>query len=125
MKVLLITGGRDFTDAAYVGRILSVVHRRCAFTAIRQGTARGADQLAAEWGWDHGIAVQSYPAEWEKWGKRAGFIRNQEMIDGGVRPWACIAFPGGRGTADMVSRVQRAGIPCWDLGPHYPRIPRL
>jgi hypothetical protein len=47
-------------------------------------------------------------------GKAAGPIRNQRMIDEG-KPDLVIAFPGGRGTADMVSRAKKAGIPVQEI----------
>ena len=44
-------------------------------------------------------------ADWEKHGKAAGAIRNQQMLDD-YHPDAVIAFPGGRGTADMIKRAR-------------------
>ncbi len=50
-----------------------------------------------------------YEADWHEHGRAAGPIRNARMIAEG-RPDLVIAFPGGRGTADMVSRARKAGI---------------
>lgn len=114
---IIVCGGRNYTDRARVNRILDRVHAERGITAIIQGTAAGADMLAAEWGWDHRpVLVCSYPADWEKHGKKAGAIRNQEMIDEG-KPDAVIAFPGGAGTADMITRSRAAGLPVWVIGP--------
>jgi len=55
------------------------------------------------------VAVQVFPADWETHGKAAGPIRNQRMLDEG-RPDLVVAFPGGRGTSDMVARAKRAGV---------------
>jgi UDP-N-acetylmuramoylalanine-D-glutamate ligase len=49
-----------------------------------------------------------YPAKWDLHGKSAGPIRNQQMLDTGVD--LVIAFPGGKGTAHMVSIAKKAGV---------------
>jgi hypothetical protein len=82
-------------------------------STIIQGGADGADRLAAEWGWDHGIPVRTFNPDWEKHGKAGGPVRNQRMIDEG-RPEGVVAFPGGKGTADMVQRARAAGLTVWE-----------
>lgn len=111
---LVVTGGRDYRDAARVARALEAVNRKHGLACILQGGADGADLLCAEWGWDNGIPVGTYNADWKAHGRKAGPIRNQRMIDEG-KPDAAIAFPGGRGTADMVARIKAAGIPLWEI----------
>jgi len=113
MKIV-VTGGRDFRDAALIARALAAVHRKHGITKLIQGGASGADRLSAEWGWENSIPVATFNAEWKAQGKRAGPIRNQRMIDEGA-PDAAIVFPGGDGTADMARRLANAGIPVWDL----------
>lgn len=56
-----------------------------------------------------GLAVEVHPADWGRYGKAAGPIRNQEMLESGID--LVIALPGGRGTADMVRRAEGAGVP--------------
>ena len=80
------------------------------------GAARGADEGAARWAKSEGIASRAYPANWRKHGKAAGPIRNQQMLDDG-RPDFVVAFPGGRGTADMVRRAHAAGVPVYEVSP--------
>jgi hypothetical protein len=101
----LVCGGRDFAKREWIEEILS----REQPSVIIEGGARGADQMAREWGWRHGIPVLTFVADWETYGRAAGPIRNQRMIDQG-EPDVVIAFPGGRGTADMIERALRAGI---------------
>lgn len=48
-------------------------------------------------------------ADWSKYGKAAGPMRNQKMLDE-YKPDLVVALPGGRGTADMVSRARVAGV---------------
>lgn len=111
---IVVTGGRDYRDAATVARALAAVHRKHGIDLLIQGGADGADRLCAEWGWNNQIPVGTYNPDWKTYGKGAGHIRNQRMIDEG-RPDAVVAFPGGRGTADMVRRCQAAGLPIWRL----------
>jgi hypothetical protein len=64
----------------------------------------------AEW-WAKGIGVPCdvYEADWISLGRKAGPIRNQRMLEEG-KPDLVMAFPGGRGTADMVRRGKEAGV---------------
>ena len=83
--------------------------RRITIDTVIEGDARGADRMAGEWAQCHGVQNLKFRAEWEKLGRKAGPIRNQLMLDEG-RPDLVVAFPGGRGTADMVRRARAAGI---------------
>lgn len=110
MKVLLGCGGRDFRPE--IGDLREVVEvlRPYGFTHVRHGDARGADRwfdiVAAELGCE----VQRYPADWERFGKRAGFLRNAAMLAVDPKPVLVCALPGGRGTQDTIRRAKRAGI---------------
>jgi hypothetical protein len=63
---------------------------------------------AAQTTW-FGVPVSAHPADWFSHGKAAGPIRNQEML-AMEAPALVVAFPGGRGTADMVRRARKAGV---------------
>ncbi len=104
---VLVTGGRDFTDAAMVQAALDPL--AADIEVLIEGGARGADTLAREWAKAHGIPWQTYEANWKRYGRRAGPIRNQKMLDEGY-PDLVVAFPGGKGTADMVRRAREAGV---------------
>lgn len=73
------------------------------------GMAFGADTMAYNWAKRHGITVHEFPADWKKYGKAAGPIRNKRMLDEG-KPDLVIAFPGGGGTANMVKLAREAGV---------------
>lgn len=77
-------------------------------TLLIHGDARGADRLAGDWAERNGVHQLAFPAQWERYGKQAGLIRNMRMLD--EKPAIVIAFPGGRGTADMVRRAEAAGV---------------
>lgn len=107
---VLVCGGRAFDRVALVTDTLRPLLQANPDMVIIQGGATGADELARSWASVYGVTTITYPAKWREHGKAAGPIRNQLMIDDG-NPDLVIAFPGGRGTADMVRRARKAGIP--------------
>lgn len=86
--------------------------RRLEILALIHGDAPGADKLADDIGRRLGYLVLAYPAEWEKFGNRAGPIRNQKMLTTG--PGHALFFHDdptlGKGTRDMFMRCCQAGI---------------
>lgn len=76
---------------------------------IISGMASGVDSAAVDFAVVHYCDLETYPADWKTHGKAAGFIRNQQMLDEG-KPDLVVAFPGGKGTADMVKRAKKAGV---------------
>lgn len=114
----LICGGRNFTDNNLFGSAMRDFcnARGGVPSLVVHGAARGADTFAADWARRLAIDVVAVPADWEKHGKAAGVLRNQKMLDE-HRPDFVVAFPGGRGTADMVARARRIGI---DVGEVWP-----
>ena len=77
MKVL-ICGSRNITDLALVSQAVS--HSGIIPTHIISGGARGIDRLAYAYAVSRGIGFTEYPADWDRYGKRAGFIRNYAMV---------------------------------------------
>ena len=80
---------------------------------VIHGAAKGADKGAALWASLDALIVTAYPAQWRRpdgtTDRGAGPKRNRQMMAEG-RPDAVIAFPGGAGTADMISVARAAGI---------------
>ena len=110
VRVVAVTGGRDYSDAGVVNRALSHLLKAGPFVLVHGG-ASGADHLCALWGAWHGIPVEAYPADWSQHGRKAGPIRNEAMAR--LPLSGAVAFPGGRGTADMVERLGRHGVKVW------------
>ena len=104
---VLVCGGRDYTDRARVWKLLDF--NRAKITMIIHGAARGADSLAAEWAQSHNIWDWPFPADWQKHGRKAGFLRNQQMLDE-ASPDLVVAFPGGVGTRMMIALARKAGV---------------
>lgn len=102
---VLVCGGRDFTDYALLERMLDEL----TITTVIEGEARGADKLSAVYAGYRGIPVERYPADWNKFGTRAGPIRNSAMLAKG-KPDCVVAFPGGKGTANMIDQATKAGV---------------
>ena len=79
---IIVAGGRDFDDYEYlvksIDEILSGVIGPIKFVS---GTARGADTLGERYAKEHGIDVARFPADWDRYGKKAGYLRNIEMAD--------------------------------------------
>lgn len=109
---ILVCGGRDYTDEAAAWRALDKLHAERGVTVIIEGGALGVDRFARNWAVAHGVDTRTFYADWDKYGKRAGPLRNARMIDEG-RPDGVVAFLGGRGTADMIRQATTAGIKVW------------
>lgn len=108
MKVL-VCGGRDFEDESAVVNFLFRLDDERPITAIVHGGARGADMIGGRAAQLLKVPCHVFPANWKRDGKAAGPIRNQRMLDQG-KPDVVVAFPGGKGTADMVKRARSHGI---------------
>lgn len=127
MSTIIVCGGRSYgrvpADAfnpnhareqarAERGRLYVILREavaRLAATRFVMGDATGADYLAAGWCKENGVAFKVYPADWQTHGNAAGPIRNQQMLDE-EKPTAVIGFPGSRGTRNMCSLAEKAGI---------------
>lgn len=108
MKVL-VCGGRDYGDTGFVYSTLDNLHLMDGITQVISGGASGADELAHQWALARGVPSRQFFANWNELGASAGPIRNLDMLNEG-KPDLVIAFPGGRGTADMVRKAKVAGV---------------
>jgi len=104
---VLVCGGRDYAKCSFVWDTLDNLEEIPSI--VISGGASGADNFAMLWALRNNIPHEEYKADWNNHGKQAGFIRNKLMLDKG-KPDMVIAFPGGRGTSDMVSRSIEAGV---------------
>ncbi len=112
---VLVCGGRHYNDRDHVWNTLNAIDvQRGPISVIIHGAASGADTEGMIWAQcmgNMGRGTKHLPmaADWHTHGKAAGPIRNQRMIDAG-NPDLVVAFPGGKGTADMVRRAKAAKI---------------
>jgi len=98
MKVI-IAGGRDITDPNLV--LEAIDKSWFNITEVVCGMARGVDTLGKEWAEAHGIPVKEFPANWSKFHRAAGPIRNAEMAKY-ADALIAIMKPGSKGTKSMV-----------------------
>ena len=109
---LAIVGGRDFNNYDLLRKYANILTEKCPrpHIVIVSGGAKGADTLGVQFAREHRYDTQVFPAEWGKFGKSAGFIRNQTIVDN------CdmvLAFWDGvsRGTADTIAKAKKAKKP--------------
>ena len=113
-----IVGSRNFNNWKLMNSIVS------DYTSLREhgyrmidptivtGDARGADALAVKLARYHDLVVIVHKAHWDLYGKKAGPIRNQKIIDDSD---ALIAFPSkhGKGTQITIDMAKKKGIPVY------------
>lgn len=128
---VLVTGSRNWTDvatirvaldAAVTGALWQVdrvepllVHGACPFRTV-DGLVASADILASNEAYRRGWARHAMSADWQEYGRRAGPIRNREMVDfvmgrPGIRVAVAFPLPESRGTLDCIRQARAAGIP--------------
>lgn len=107
---VLVCGGRNYDDLGAVWGQLDAFHAmQGPIVAIIHGGAGGADLLGEKWAIQNGVPRVSFRPDWNAYGRAAGPIRNKRMLDDG-KPDLVIAFPGGRGTADMIRQATDANV---------------
>lgn len=121
--VIVAGGGRDLTWP--LDQVRSALHHHVASRSVLQlfhGAARGADQLIATAAVQLGWPVTAIAADWHRHGRRAGPIRNRQLLDQAQQlasrhttpqlPVAVvvIAFPGGAGTASLLQLARRRSL---------------
>lgn len=117
---ILVCGGRNYKNKEKLFKVLDLFLPEPEYDEylqqippsliIIQGGATGADALAREWSDLHRIDGIEHPAEWDKYGKAAGPIRNTKMINDGYGVDLVIAFKGGAGTKDLINKALVKGI---------------
>lgn len=109
---VLVCGGREYADRDYLFMTLDIIHSQHPVDVVIEGCARGADSIAEAWAVARSIELWHFPADWKTFGPRAGPARNLQMLVVG-EPDLVVAFPGGRGTANMVDIATNAGVKVW------------
>jgi hypothetical protein len=108
---ILVCGGRNYSNRTLVFETLDRLAKEFDNIELCHGGARGADSLANEWALTRNSSCTVFKADWDTYGRAAGSLRNQKMLDE-FKPAYIIAFPGGRGTQDMINRAERSKINC-------------
>ena len=112
---LIVAGGRDFDDYQLLSNKLTEIRdiildeNLADDLLIVSGAARGADKLGEEWARKNHVGIKQFPADWDRYGKSAGYKRNKEMAEYGD---ALLAFWDGksRGTGHMINLAKEHEI---------------
>lgn len=117
MKRLLVTGSRDWDDVAHVSftlgwalGYLQTPGLRETYMLVHGACPTGADAIADQVWTGQNLPVERHPADWDTHGRRAGFVRNAEMVALGAD--VCLAFIRNESKgASMTARLaEQAGI---------------
>ena len=107
---IIIAGSRSFNNYDLLAKVMDKVTANLDAVTIVSGAARGADTLGERWANEHNHTIISMPADWERFGKSAGYRRNEEMAtiaDGLVAFWDGQS----RGTKHMIDIMKAANKP--------------
>lgn len=110
----MITGSRDWDNRSVIDTALFDYWYRAdrpSDLLLIEGGAKGADALAKVCWAKQGLHTRTYHADWDTWGKRAGIMRNLEMLD--TQPETVLAFikNNSRGATHAATEAERRGIP--------------
>lgn len=106
MPKVIVAGSRDFSDYELLEVEVSLFIADLDSPIIVSGTARGADRLGEIFAAKHKLQVERMPADWDKHGRIAGYLRNIEMAKVSTH---CIVFWDGhsRGTKTMIDIAKK------------------
>jgi hypothetical protein len=124
VKRILICGDRNWTDRVMIWDALVDAG---ADVIVIEGEASGADTIAREIAYEMDMQVLPYPAEWKRYGKAAGPIRNRRMLEEGKpdEVWAFHDDLGrSRGTRNMIAQARQAGVPVKVFSLRPPKVYR-
>lgn len=108
---LAIVGSRSFDNYNLLDYVIKDKYDISEIEMIISGAARGADTLGRKFAIENKIELLEFPAEWDKYGKAAGYIRNEQIIDACDE---CVCFWDGesRGTKHDIDLCKKKGKPC-------------
>lgn len=109
LDIVAVVGSREYADDLGPEQVIGELARSAPHVTVISGGARGVDRRAAAAARQHGLKVREYPADWNLHGKRAGYVRNEEMVKAADM---VIAFwdgqsPGTRLTIDLAQRHKK------------------
>jgi len=106
-----VVGSRNFSDYPLMKKYLDKIHSIEPITAIVSGGAAGADRLSEDWAGINNISKLVFYPDWKKFGKAAGYIRNQDIVKKSDK---VIAFWDGssKGTQHTINICKKEGKKC-------------
>jgi hypothetical protein len=109
---MVIAGSRTILDYATVDKCIQLTGMAESITEVVSGTAKGPDRLGEQWAKNRGISIKQFPADWNKDGRAAGYMRNLDMAnyaDGLIAIWDGVS----KGTAHMIHAMKSRNKPVW------------
>jgi hypothetical protein len=103
----IIAGSRSITNYDQILEAISLSN--IIITTVISGTANGVDKLGERFAKDHDIPVLQFPADWDKYGKKAGYLRNIEMAEVGDA-LICVWDGQSHGSKHMIEIATRRGL---------------
>lgn len=106
-----VIGSRGFDDYDLMKSYLDRIHAVEPITQIVSGGASGADSLGAKWSDENSIYKKIYRPDWNKYGKKAGFLRNMSIVENSDK---IIVFWDGRskGSEHSINLCKKIGKKC-------------
>lgn len=109
MFKVIVAGSRTFNDYGLLKEKLDYYLSNYKNVEIVSGTAKGADQYGERYAKEKGFSIKKFPAQWDKYGKKAGYLRNKQMAEYAD---ALVAFWDGKskGTKIMIDLAKQYGL---------------
>lgn len=106
MKVI-VAGSRSIVEYETVKKAID--DSNFNIDTVISGCARGVDTFGEQWATENNIKIERFPADWNRYGKRAGYLRNEEMAkvaDALIAVWDGES----RGTGHMIKLAQKYNL---------------
>ena len=117
---LIFTGGRAFRHKNFFPHLDIIKTHFNEDIFVHVGCARGFDKIVREWAAVNNIPHRIYTADWDKYKKPAGVIRNRVMVVSALKEKYTgiygVAVPGGVGTDDCKKYMRENGIKVYLIG---------
>lgn len=110
---VIIAGSRSYTDYSVLCQ--AITESGFDITTIISGGATGVDALGEKYAMEHNIPLERFPAEWTKYGKAAGPMRNRTMAQS-ADALIALKTPNSLGTADMIRQATKHGLKAYVKG---------
>lgn len=118
----MISGGRNEPKENYqkIKNIIRIPKEELGIEVLVHGGAKGVDSMAGQAAKELGLLTKEYPAKWYEYGRKAGILRNLQMVNDNKDTILYIAFPGGNGTEHCFQyakkqKINSVKIKKWDF----------
>lgn len=112
---VIISGWRGWTNETPIHQTLKQIKNQYGpnTTLVHGNNPKGVDAIAEKIWVSWGLKTEKFSADWTTYGKGAGPVRNQQMVDAGAALAIIFASEQSKGTYDLLNRAKTAKIPVW------------